>query len=298
MALAESELALADPPGVFHKGSIATRAVQPKAVAEMQTGVYSLQGSWVAGILASRSASKESSTMKREAGIVPFLLLIGCLPAAAGPINYAINFTLTSGSPLPTSGSFTYNSLSSTFTNFDIVFSGYTLDLTVMANSYVFVPYSDPCYAGSTTGSQEMFLLLTSCSTDSTVATPVWNSEIAVEGYAFQFMGYVGNSSPLNLGLATVGGAPPPYLTAFGGFQAAATPEPGTCALLVAGLCLVTWKRIAHDARKAAGEMNIGWYRKRPPRQQGPSHRRLQTTKNDGLHHYSTTPRGSWGLPW
>jgi hypothetical protein len=70
---------------------------------------------------------------------VQVLLLTGIIAsgAFAGPINYVINFTTTSGSPTPT-GSFTYDSaaaLGSQFTAFVVVWDALTFDFTSQANT-------------------------------------------------------------------------------------------------------------------------------------------------------------------
>ena len=70
-------------------------------------------------------------------------LLIACLvfvtislPARGDTItNYVINFTTTSGSPTPASGSFTYDSSNPLFSNFLVTWNGLTFDLTALANA-------------------------------------------------------------------------------------------------------------------------------------------------------------------
>lgn len=78
--------------------------------------------------------------MVRSRQAVQVLLLMGIIAscAFAGPIAYSINFTTTSGSPPPTSGSFTYDgaaALGSQFAAFDVLWDGLTFDLTSSANT-------------------------------------------------------------------------------------------------------------------------------------------------------------------
>jgi hypothetical protein len=78
--------------------------------------------------------------MVRLRTAVQMLLLTGIIAsrAFAGPVPYVINFTTTSGSPAPTSGSFTYDSaaaLGAQFTAFVVVWDGLTFDLTSAANA-------------------------------------------------------------------------------------------------------------------------------------------------------------------
>lgn len=68
--------------------------------------------------------------MLSSIAVISLFALVGVLPALADPIQYTIDFTLTQGSPLPTSGSFIYDSSTSTFTSFDVVWDGDTFDLT------------------------------------------------------------------------------------------------------------------------------------------------------------------------
>jgi hypothetical protein len=57
-------------------------------------------------------------------------------PTLAAPISYTINFTTTNiGTPAPTSGSFTYDSVAPLFSGFTVVWEGFAFDLTSSANS-------------------------------------------------------------------------------------------------------------------------------------------------------------------
>ncbi|MCC6586227.1 MAG: hypothetical protein IT168_05860 [Bryobacterales bacterium] len=69
----------------------------------------------------------------------PFLLCFAALtltlPSLASPIQYVINFSLDSGGPLPSSGGFTYDSVSKTFSDFEVVWKSVTFDMTARANA-------------------------------------------------------------------------------------------------------------------------------------------------------------------
>ena len=78
--------------------------------------------------------------MFRSRRAVRVLLLMGVMGsgAFAAAIPYTINFTTFAGSPLPTFGSFTYDStaaLGSQFASFVVGWDGLTFDLTSEANS-------------------------------------------------------------------------------------------------------------------------------------------------------------------
>ena len=69
-------------------------------------------------------------------------------PAAiAGPIQYTITFTATSG-PAPTAGSFSYDSsqqLGSPFSSFLVTWDSITFDVTASANAPLFAAIFEPC---------------------------------------------------------------------------------------------------------------------------------------------------------
>lgn len=78
----------------------------------------------------------------RVTRLVP-LLLVGVLVVSVSPgaladtlTTYEITFTLAPGyTPLPTSGSFTYDSTNPQFSNFLVSWAGATFDLTAVANA-------------------------------------------------------------------------------------------------------------------------------------------------------------------
>lgn len=187
-------------------------------------------------------------------GVIPFLLLVGGLPAPGATIYYTINFTLTSGSPLPDSGSFGYDSSTSTFTGFEVVWNGDTFDLTSVANTAPYLPsyIGQPCIlSGSSTGPQEVFNLMTNCpaaywaANDSSVSptTPSFLLDI----------GTYGSTNSYGIDILNPAGTTAPPTTAGGGFESLLAPEPGSCALVLIGLSLVMRKRIATGLR------NVPW---------------------------------------
>ena len=64
------------------------------------------------------------------------LALLGALSSAhAAPVKYNIQFTTTSGSPTPASGSFFYDPDVPVFSNFLVVWNGISFDMTAAANN-------------------------------------------------------------------------------------------------------------------------------------------------------------------
>jgi hypothetical protein len=181
-------------------------------------------------------------------GLIPLLLALGAVPAAATSLYYTIDFTLTTNSPLPTSGSFWYDTSTHTFADFEVLWDGESFDFTGSANASPFYSTTDPCYSGATTGSQDIFLLLTTCSSDANpnyyTGLPQWygdNNLTNPSGYtAFGFdttpiLNQVSDQFFTGTGSA---------VQALGGFEAS-TPEPGTWALTLIGLALAVRKRVA-----------------------------------------------------
>ena len=198
--------------------------------------------------------------MRPATRLLPLLLTIAPLPALAAPALYTIHFTLTLGSGLPASGSFSYDPSTSTFSSFVVVWNGDTFDLTSSANNLgVFVASPDPCYASATTNPQQVFLMMTSCSSDANPTyyhtAPYWITENpgSTQSFAFSTGSYAPpvveafniNSSPANVGFAqglfstTSGSTTPPP----------ATPLPGSGILLLVGLSSIL---IVTGLRRAA----------------------------------------------
>jgi hypothetical protein len=73
--------------------------------------------------------------MRNKLLVMGLLLIAVSLPVYASSVNYTINFTTSSGSPGPASGAFTYDSGTDTFSNFVVVWDGYSFDLTSSANA-------------------------------------------------------------------------------------------------------------------------------------------------------------------
>ena len=190
--------------------------------------------------------------MVRSRTAVQVLLLMGVLVsgAFASPITYTFNFTVDSGSPAPTSGSFTYDStapLASRFTFFDVVWDGFTFDMTSNANS----PFSVGCGpADSSTSFGELSGTLTCPGTP-----PVsWNGNAtpSLAGFGFLTAGS-GNEYQLAVGVpnpSDVAG------NAGGSFgitinDQPPTPEPSSFILALTGGAFLARKRMRRATRKS-----------------------------------------------
>ncbi len=75
--------------------------------------------------------------------------------------TYTIHFSLVGGGPLPTSGSFVYDSTTNQFLSFTVQWNGLTYDLTSSANNPQ-IEEPPPCIGG-TTGPQATLALMTVC---------------------------------------------------------------------------------------------------------------------------------------
>jgi hypothetical protein len=200
--------------------------------------------------------------------ILPVLLVaIGAPNAHATVTDYTISFTCTipPGCLSPTSGSFEYNNTTNQFTSFQVVWDGFTFDLTVIgggANDPVIGPNgSTPC-VGTATGPQASLTIMTTCATDPTTN---WTGLALSNGpqVFFRFLSFIDN----NTYVAFFGNIPQSDipvdlqdLAANGTFTttittAGATPEPGTAVLWLTGILLmiVMRKRLAQILRLDTG---------------------------------------------
>jgi len=169
----------------------------------------------------------------------------GALPAHASAVYYTIDFTITSGSTAPTSGSFDYDStLTDSFSNFIVLWDGLTFNLTSAANSPAIFA-SNACI-GANTGALATFDELT-CS------TVTWSagSDGADVPYPATFALIDSGNFATFVAQAAVDGAP----NSVGGSGSltitgqSTVPEPGTTALMLLGLgcLLLTRKRLARS---------------------------------------------------
>ena len=203
--------------------------------------------------------------MRKPLWVLPAVLLVfigAPLTHADTVTNYAITFTLTSGSPAPTVGTFAYDSTVPSFSNFLVLWDGVTFNLTSAANSPASIgPYA-ACLT-STSGASASFSLLNNCA-----GNP--DTDWDADGLGFEFaeivpaspangilLVFAGFSSPTTCGpptpgegpcavaqgdysisvctagAAAVGGAPPcPTIPS-------PTPEPGSSSLMWIGIVLV-----------------------------------------------------------
>lgn len=120
--------------------------------------------------------------MRKSLWIVLAALFVGIFAPIAHAdtvTNYAITFTLTSGSPAPAIGTFAYDSTVPSFSNFLVLWDGVTFNLTSGANSPASIgPYA-ACLT-STSGASASFSLLTNCAGDP-------DTNWSADGIGFQF---------------------------------------------------------------------------------------------------------------
>ena len=156
------------------------------------------------------------------------------IPATATPVFYTINFTLNSGTTLPTAGSFTYDAATPLFTGFLVTAGGVTFDLTSAANAPSNLGASPCNVAGPTTGFN---LMAGAC-----VGTRVWVFSNPATALIFQFQTPTGQPViGAALGSTTVGPSSDGSWT----ITAAGVPEPASLSLFLAGaLALLGMKRI------------------------------------------------------
>jgi hypothetical protein len=182
--------------------------------------------------------------MRKLLWMIPALFLaLGALPAHADELSYEINFTCDSTTPsclLPTSGTFTYNTTTDSFTSFLVDWDGITTNLAAAANAGPTIDEgTNPCI-GAATGGAASYLLMTACPFD------LYEPWLANSGGTFAFTEST-NGNNYESFRATIPGLPGDTPQAYGDFTLTETPEPATYVFMLTGigLVLVMRKRIA-----------------------------------------------------
>jgi hypothetical protein len=190
------------------------------------------------------------TTMKIRHSIL-FLSLIAFSTANASSL-YEINFS--GATPLPTSGSFVYNPVTSTFSNFTVTWDGLTFDLTTPANTPTISVAAPTCVGTGSGGSQTFAMLSGACDGVSNEAT-TWIAQDSSGISSFEIDTQLTISNPNGFVNDTLyiaadssgqgsGGNP------VGSFTITAVPEPSAAGLLMIGLALIavrSWKAVKYN---------------------------------------------------
>lgn len=178
------------------------------------------------------------------------LLVISAATSFALPITY--NFVWSGQSPLPTSGSFTYDSSLTQFTNFTIVWDGYTFNFLPVVNSTV---SSSGC--GNIT-TQQIFNFLTAANTSECNPGPdklTWQGLISGQYAIFNLFNTDGGQGVTDIELsvsdqlAITGSFGP--ISGLYSVTPASVPEPSTLFLALAGGGLLLGKRMGARRKSA-----------------------------------------------
>lgn len=109
--------------------------------------------------------------MRKTLWVIALVVIAALAPLAhADSTTYVINFTLTSGSIAPTSGSFTYDSTTPAFSNFIVIWDGLSFDLTASANN----PSHDGTLCGTSHTASDTFAFLSGTSPCAPSVTTSW----------------------------------------------------------------------------------------------------------------------------
>lgn len=170
---------------------------------------------------------------------VPLALLVGfcSISATAGPISYSISFTGTG--TLPTSGSFVYDSTTSRFTNFLVVWNGLSFSgLAGSANSPFLTTPPPACLGGLTGGAASFALLSGACTPPVAGGRTLWGANTQDRFYFFT----TDVTNTITLAITGVAAHPNPPVNTEGGFSiaATATPEPSSIVLSISAGLLFT----------------------------------------------------------
>jgi hypothetical protein len=144
--------------------------------------------------------------------------------------DYVINFTKTAGAPEPISGTFAFDSTTSTFSNFIVSWDGITFNLTTSfrnANNPFTAPPLPSCLT-ATTGGAATYSLLSDCAG----ASSKWNAQsTVVNEFAFST-----TSGSGGLAISAFGAGFGTGEAAAGTFAIVAAPEPSSLLLLGTGM--------------------------------------------------------------
>ena len=180
----------------------------------------------------------------KQAIVLASAIVLGATTAFAAPVAYTITFSPVFGNPLPTLGSFVYDSAlgpNNKFASFSVVWSGITFDLRNVANTPSVV---GTC--GTATSASTFILLTSSTPCGQTSQTPFWNGIGGLTaGFTFADR-TVDNLSQILINAQGNGPAPASANGNFTVTPAASIPEPGTALLIIAGAALLAFKRHRH----------------------------------------------------
>jgi hypothetical protein len=178
-----------------------------------------------------------------------FLLAVTLSGYADTVTDYTINFTTTSGSPTPVSGSFTYNSTNPAFSNFVVVWDGVTINLTASANAPIMQAAGTGCAGESSTPSYG-FALMSHTVSGCSLYT-YWYAGTTSSPY-YSFFDFISQTGTGSNQIYTYSDPASPTGNVYGTWtiQAVSTPEPSTCLLLTLGtLSLMGVRRRPRDSR-------------------------------------------------
>ena len=155
----------------------------------------------------------------------------------AAPVAYNINFSPGSGTT-PTSGVFTYDAGGGGFSNFVIVWNGFTFDMTSSANSG---PSNGGCGIPKTAGGA--FGLMAGGSSSCNSPLRAWDA--ISSGFFVGFAFYSGNTISAESArfIQTYPVSSPLQTTATGDFTISQVPEPGRTLLVSVGLASILLRR-------------------------------------------------------
>lgn len=158
-----------------------------------------------------------------------FATLALALPSMASPIQYVIKFSVDFGSPLPSSGGFTYDAATTTFSDFEVVWKSVTFDMTGRANAGPEFGVT-PGSCGLASDASGSFQILSGAP-----CTRGWFAASLFGGADFTFFADQPQVGTAYLRLLGVPDPSRQNASASGTFSIAAVPEPSAGVLLAVG---------------------------------------------------------------
>jgi PEP-CTERM motif-containing protein len=176
-------------------------------------------------------------------GVLLFSAALVASIASASPVQYTLGFSVQSGIG-PTAGSFTYDAVTTTFTDFKVTWDGFVWDLTNSANNPS-ITGSLGCLGGLTGAAASFAQLSGACLHSGPGPGNSWlagNDQPPFQAFKFD-TGQAGVGEILITGAALNGQLNPTGNHGTGQWSITAAPEPGSWALLTVGASILALMR-------------------------------------------------------
>jgi len=178
---------------------------------------------------------KVNCTTRELVVVFLFTLLISltAAPATASPITYAIIFTGTG--TLPSAGTFTYDSDTSTFTNFFVIWNALVFNLTPSANNPFLTVPGPACISGLSGGAATFAVMTGTCTPPGAGGRTLWSANTQDRFFFFT----TDATNTQTLAVQGISSHPIPTENNEGGWHLSTVPEPSTLLFMMAAFVCI-----------------------------------------------------------